>query len=126
MEEEKLKEIQDRYIDLTGALPSSIELRIALCKATNRINTVLAIEDLRQVVINENPLGHKISQLVQFGQLVALGERDSAKIHARAAIKAGASTTELLGVVELALITSGMPAYSLGVEIISEETQPRQ
>ncbi|CAG4930902.1 carboxymuconolactone decarboxylase family protein [Acidithrix sp. C25] len=126
MEEEKLKEIQDRYIDLTGALPSSIELRIALCKATNRINTVLAIEDLRQVVINENPLGHKISQLVQFGQLVVLGERDPAKIHARAAIKAGASTTELLGVVELALITSGMPAYSLGVEIISEETQPRQ
>ncbi len=126
MEEEKLKEIQDRYIDLTGALPSSVELRIALCKATNRINTVLAIEDLRQVVINENPLGHKISQLVQFGQLVALGERDPAKIHASAAIKAGASTTELLGVVELALITSGMPAYSLGVEIISEETQPRQ
>lgn len=126
MEEEKLKELQDRYIDLTGALPSSIELRIALCKATNRINTVLAIEELRQVVINENPLGHKISQLVQFGQLVALGERDPAKIHARAAIKAGASTTELLGVVELALITSGMPAYGLGVEIISEETQPRQ
>jgi len=32
----------------------------------------------------------------------------------------GASTADLVGVGETALVTSGMPAYSLGIEIIAE------
>ena len=68
----------------------------------------------------DNPLGRQTSQLVHFGQLVALGEGGPAREHARAARRAGASLAQLLGVVELALITSGMPAYGLGVEILTE------
>ncbi len=41
-------------------------------------------------------------------------------MHARAALRAGATLPELMGAVELALITSGVPAYSLGVEVLSK------
>ena len=79
-----------------------------------------AIEALRRVLILDNPLGRKTGQLVHFAQLLAVGKAAPARLHARAARKAGASLAELAGVAELALITAGMPAYSLGAEILAE------
>jgi 4-carboxymuconolactone decarboxylase len=58
--------------------------------------------------------------LVHFGQLVALGSAGPAHLHARAARKAGATIADLVGVAELALITAGMPSYSLGVQIVAD------
>ncbi len=112
--------IRNAYVELVGHVPASIEKRIEVARATDRERAVVAIEKLREALIMDNPLGRKTGQLVHFGQLLALGEQGPAKLHARAARQAGASLAELVGVAELALITSGMPAYSLGIEIISD------
>ena len=112
--------IRARYVELTGKVPPSIETRIEVNKQAGRLDAVEAIEELRQVLIMNNPLGRKVGQLVHFSQLVALGEASPARLHARSAYKAGATISELVGVAELSLITSGMPAYSLAIEIIGE------
>lgn len=111
--------IRGAYLELLGQVPASIEGRITVSSNAGRIESIIAIENLRDELIMNNPLGMKTGQLVHFGQLLALGEGSPAISHAGAAYKAGASIAELLGVAELALITSGMPAYALGVEIIS-------
>jgi hypothetical protein len=49
-----------------------------------------------------------------------VGKAAPARLHARAARKAGASLGELAGVAELTLITAGKPGYGLGVEILAE------
>ncbi len=112
--------IRSRYIELTGKVPPSIETRIKVAKQAGRLDAVESIEELRQVLIMNNPLGRKVGQLVHFSQLVALGDATPARLHARSAYKAGATVSELVGVAELSLITSGMPAYSLAIEIIGE------
>jgi len=114
------RRIRQSYIDLTGAVPASIEARLLLAEATGRQDAVAAIEAMRRELIMANPLGRKVGQLVHFGQLLALGRGEPARMHARSARRAGASLAELSGVAELALITGGMPAYGLGVEILSE------
>ena len=112
--------IRAKYTELFGTVPAAIEARLALADQTGRQQAVEAIEALRQVLIMDNPLGPKTGQLVHFGQLLATGKAGPARLHARAARNAGATLSELAGVAELALITAGMPAYSLGVEILSE------
>jgi 4-carboxymuconolactone decarboxylase len=116
----RTERIRARYVELTGSVPDSIERRLALSTAAGREDAVETIENLRDSLIMHNPLGRKWSQVVQFGQLVALGKAGPARLHAGAALRAGATLAELTGAVELALITAGMPAYSLGVEILSE------
>jgi len=112
--------VRNSYSELTGSVPESIEVRLKLAEATERGGAVSAIEALRQSLIMDNPLGRKVGQTVQFAQLVALGQGGPARLHARSALLAGATLRELMGVVELALITGGMPAYSLGVKILGE------
>jgi alkylhydroperoxidase/carboxymuconolactone decarboxylase family protein YurZ len=53
-----------------------------------------------------------------------LGHEEAALLHARAALRAGARFEDLAGVAETALITAGVPGYSLGlhaIEILLEE-----
>lgn len=113
-------EIRAGYVELTGSVPAGIEARLALGERTGRSRAVSVVEALRAELILANPLGRKTGQLVHFGQLLALGKAGPARLHARAARRAGATLEELVGVAELALITAGMPAYSLGVEVLSE------
>ncbi|GAA3083804.1 hypothetical protein GCM10020000_82580 [Streptomyces olivoverticillatus] len=61
-----------------------------------------------------------MQQLVHFGQLLALGRAHPARLHAQGALHAGAGIADLIGVTETSLITSGVPAYALGMEIIAE------
>jgi len=112
--------IREAYVGLFGQVPLSIEHRIELAELTGRLDAVEVIEALRRALVTENPLGAKQQQLVHFGQLVALGHRELALLHARAARRAGATPAELVGVVETALITAGMPAYSQGVSTLTE------
>ncbi|MHB1931275.1 MAG: carboxymuconolactone decarboxylase family protein [Acidimicrobiales bacterium] len=120
--DERVARIRAGYRELTGSVPPSIETRLDLAEHTGRLSAVEAIEALRDELIVANPLGRKTGQLVHFAQLVALGKAGPARLHAQAAHRGGASVEELVGVAELALITAGMPAYSLGVEIIAELT----
>lgn len=115
-----LEPIRDRYRSTYGFVPSGIEERLRVAGALGRVATEDTFAILRQVVLDENPLGKRVQQLVHFGQLLVLGRADAARLHARGAVYAGASLTDLAGVAETALITCGAPAYALGMDIVAE------
>lgn len=114
--------LKQTYGSLFGYLPGGVEARLTVSKRAGRLGTLDTIEDLRRHLIAENPLGLKTQQLLHFGQLLALGQRGPATLHATGALQAGSSFAELLGVAETALITAGMPAYHLGVSILADLT----
>lgn len=117
---QRAEAIRDRYREVFAAVPPGIEARIAVAEATGRLEAVESIEQLRSVLLAGNPLDARVQQLVHFAQLVALGREGPARLHARGAIRAGAKPADLVGVAETSLVTAGMPAYALAVEIIAE------
>lgn len=120
---QRAEAIRDRYREVFATVPAGIEARIAVAEATGRLDAVETIEQLRRVLLSENPLDARTQQLVHFAQLVALGRDGPARLHARGAVRAGATPADLVGVAETSLVTSGMPAYSLAIEIIAEMTE---
>lgn len=122
---ERAEAVRERYRSVFGSVPASIEDRLAVAERTGRLDAVEAIERLRRTVLAGNPLEPRVQQLVHFGQLLALGRGGPARLHARGALRAGAESGDLVGVAETALITAGMPAYSLGIEVIAEILGPK-
>lgn len=115
-----LEPIRDRYRSTYGFVPEGIEERLRVAGALGRLDTEDTFATLRHLVLDENPLGKRVQQLVHVGQLLVLGRADAARLHARGALHAGANLADLVGVAETALITCGAPAYALGVEIVAE------
>lgn len=108
------------YHAMLGEVPSHVRERWTAVAALGRPELIEAIEGLRAVAIKDNPLGLRVQQLVQLGQLLVLGQEGPARLHAKAALRHGASLLDLLGVVETAFVTAGVPAFSLGVRILDE------
>jgi 4-carboxymuconolactone decarboxylase len=108
------------YHAMLGEVPPHVRERWAVVAALGRPELIEAIEELRAVAIADNPLGLRVQQLVQFGQLLVLGQEGPARLHAAAALRQGASPADLLGVAETAFITGGVPAFSLGVRLVGE------
>ena len=108
----------DVYVGLANPVPPPDQGTVPVL--TGRASALEAIDALRRVVITESPLGPKQQQLVQFAQLLVLGEQQLAPLHTDAARRAGATAAELIGVVETALITAGIPAYTLGLSTLQE------
>lgn len=118
--EERAEAIRERYRQMFGAVPAGIEQRIAVAEAAGRLHAVEEIEELRRVLLAGNPLDGRVQQLVHFGQLVALGSTQPARLHARGAMRAGATIADLVGVAETSLVAAGMPAYALAIDIVGE------
>lgn len=116
----RIEAVRDRYRATFGAVPSGVEARLRVAQVLGRLDTEEAFAQLRHIVLADNPLGGRVQQLVHFGQLLALGRADPARLHARGALHAGADLAALVGVAETALITAGTPAYALGIEIVAE------
>ena len=110
---------QDRLNPLSAAIPLAAESSPAPADVAGRLEAVEVIESLQRALVKENPLGVKYQQLMHFGQLVVLGHREAASCQAAAARRAGATPPELIGVVETAMITAGMPAYNLGITVLT-------
>jgi 4-carboxymuconolactone decarboxylase len=108
------------YHAMLGEVPPHVRERWAAVADLGRPELIEAIEALRAVAIAQNPMGLRVQQLVQFGQLLVLGQEGPARLHAAAALRHGASPAELLGVAETAFITAGVPAFSLGIRVIDE------
>jgi 4-carboxymuconolactone decarboxylase len=108
------------YRAMLGEVPSHVRERWAAVAALGRPELIEAIEGLRTVVIAESALGLRVQQLVQFGQLLVLGQEAPARLHATAAMRHGATLEDLLGVVETAYLTAGIPAFALGVRVLDE------
>lgn len=119
-QDERAEHIRERYRQIFGSVPAGIEDRIAVAGATGRVEAIETIEQLRAVLLAGNPLGARVQQLVHFAQLVALGRAGPARLHARGALRAGATLRDLVGVAETSLVTAGMPAYALAIEILAE------
>ncbi len=117
---EREEAVRDRYRDAFGTVPAGIEDRLAVAAAAGRLEAVESIEALRRTLLADNPLEPRVQQLVHFGQLVVLGHEGPARLHARGARRAGASYSDLVGVAETALVTGGMPAYGLAIEILAD------
>ncbi len=115
-----IDDIRARYESTFGKFPESVQKRFKLAELADRLDSVFEVESLRKKLLAENPLPAKVQQLVHFAQLLALGADEPAALHARAAVKAGATPTEMMGVLETTLITAGMPRFSKGVEIVAE------
>lgn len=109
-----------RYLEMFNDVPPGIEARLQVAQDTGRMSAVETIEELRRVLLSDNPLDARTQQLVHFAQLIALGREGPARLHARGAVRAGASLRDLVGVAETSLVTSGMPAYGLAVDIVCE------
>jgi 4-carboxymuconolactone decarboxylase len=109
------------YRQILGHVPPNIASRWDVEKRVGRHATGIAIEALRRECIGENnPLGLRWQQTVQFAQLVVLNREVEAGRHAVAALRAGATLEELAGVAESSLIVAGMAAYSLGLRIVGQ------
>jgi len=117
---QRAEAVRARYRDTFGTVPAGIEDRITVAEATGRLHAVETIEELRRVLLADNPLGPRIQQLVHFAQLVALGRDGPARLHAAGASRAGATVPDLVGVAETSLVTAGMPAYALAMGIIAD------
>ena len=112
--------LESRYEDLLGHYPKKLSQRLELASLVGREDAIIAIEAFREQLIANNPLDRKTQQLVHFSMLIARNEYGAAKLHAAAAMVAGASLQELHGVAETAAIVCGMPGYSLAVDLISQ------
>ncbi|MEU1290387.1 carboxymuconolactone decarboxylase family protein [Kitasatospora sp. NPDC005856] len=112
--------VRELYRATLPTVPAGVQERLRLARKFGRLPTEEAIAQLRHIVLTDSPLGARTQQLVHFGQLLALGREHPARIHARGALHAGATLTDLIAVAETALITAGVPAYALGTEIITE------
>ena len=109
------------YQQMCGQVPPHVRERWAVIARAGHPEIIEAVEALRGELIGRNPLRDwRVQQLVQFGQLVALGHEGPARLHARAAISHGATIDDILGVVVTAYVTAGVAAYSLGIQLIAE------
>ncbi|MFF4367136.1 carboxymuconolactone decarboxylase family protein [Streptomyces sp. NPDC001594] len=111
--------VRERYRSTLGTVPAGVQERLRLAERSGRLATEEALAALRHLVLTDSPLGARVQQLVHFGQLLALGRAEPARIHALGALHAGAGIADLVGVAETALITAGVPAYALGTEIVA-------
>lgn len=115
-----LEDIKARYIELVGEVPEGIQKRFDVGEVTNRINAFIAIKELRNELIHKNTLGARVQQLALFGQLLTILKLEPAELHARAAKKAGTSLEKLVGAVETALNTAGIPSNVGGITILHQ------
>lgn len=116
--------IRKKYEELLGFVPANLEKRIVLAEKAQRQKTIEVVENSREHFIHKNALDAKTQQLIHFALLIGAMHEKPAKLHAKAAVKAGATLEELFGVCETAIITGGMPSFSLAVDCVFEAFNP--
>ena len=115
-----MENIRKKYEELLGFVPENIEKRLKLAALSDETDAMEIIEKYREKLIYNNPLDKKTQQLVHFALLIGGMHKEPAKLHAKAALKAGATIKELFGICETAAITGGMPAFSMAVDCVFE------
>lgn len=112
-----------KYQETFGHVPENIRQRSTLAEQTGREKSLTVIEAMRDVLLTDNPLGPKQQQMVHFAMLIGAEAYEPARLHAQAALKAGATVSELFGICETAAVVKGMPGFSKAIEIIYDLTQ---
>jgi 4-carboxymuconolactone decarboxylase len=119
-------DIRERYRDLVGHVPKTVETRLALAEQVHRLPAIAAIETMREELLHRNPLDRRTQQLVHLAMLIGAGEDAPARLHVAGALKAGVTPTELFGVCETAAVVGGMPAFSRAVDVVASVLKATQ
>ncbi|QBD83469.1 carboxymuconolactone decarboxylase family protein [Ktedonosporobacter rubrisoli] len=118
MDPQELEALRQRYVELIGYVPPRILARTDLLARLDP--ELLSLEEtVRAHAMYPKCFDVKTSQLMLFGMLLVLLS-DAAHLHARAALRAGATWEELSAVVNLAFLFRGLPAANRGAQIIQE------
>ncbi len=115
-----MKDFRKKYEELLGFVPENIEKRVQLAEKADELEAIDVIEKFREKLIYNNPLDKKTQQLVHFSLLIGSMYKEPAILHAKGALKAGATARELFGVCETAAVTGGMSAFTLAVDCVYE------
>lgn len=118
-----IEEIRARYRALLGEVPENINIRFELSEKVGRVAAFEAIEAFRFELLNNNSLDKRTQQIVHFAMLIGAGEDGPARLHAKGALRAGATISDLFGVCETAAVVGGMSAFSRSVEVVSSVIQ---
>ncbi len=104
------------YAELIGFVPPRIQARTDLLA---RLDPELLSmqEELRRHCMYPKCFDVKTTQLMLFGMLL-MNLQDAARLHATAALRAGATFEELSAVVNLAYLFRGLSAANVGSEIL--------
>ena len=118
MTQDELQALRQRYIDLVGFVPPRIQARTDLL---GRLDPELLVmeEEIRVRAMYPSCFDVKTAQLMLFGMLL-VQLVDAAHLHARAALRAGATWEELSAVVNLAFLFRGLSAANRGAQILQE------
>ena len=114
--ETELAALRGPYGELIGFVPPRIQARTELGARLDP-ELLRLQEEVRMRAMYPDCFDVKTAQLMLFGILLALLS-DTARLHAIAARRAGASWEELHAVVGLAYLFRGMPAANLGAEVV--------
>jgi len=114
--DEQVEKIRDFYVDLLGFVPPRIQARTDLLA---RVDPELLTmqEELRRHCMYPDCFDTKTSQLFLFAILLT-NLQDTAKLHALAAYRAGATFEELNAVVNLVFLFRRLSAANLRAEIM--------
>ena len=118
MDPDELERLRQRYVDLIGYVPPRIQARTDLLARLDP--ELLSMQEaLRAHAMYPKCFDTKTAQLMLFGMLL-VQLSDASHLHARAALRAGATWEELSAVVSLAFLFRGLSAANLGAQIIQE------
>jgi 4-carboxymuconolactone decarboxylase len=114
--DEKVEEYRAAYTDLIGFVPPRIQARTDLLA---RVDPELLEmqEQLRQHCMYPKEFDTKTSQLMIFA-IMLTQLNNAAKLHAIAAVRAGATLDELQATINLVFLFRGLSAANLGAELV--------
>jgi alkylhydroperoxidase/carboxymuconolactone decarboxylase family protein YurZ len=114
-----MEEYRSRYVDLLGFVPPRIRARTDLL---SRLDPELLArqESVRERAMYPDAFDTRTAQLMLFGMLLMDLAENTARLHAVAARRSGATWEEMSAVVGLAYLYRGLPAANLGAQIVHD------
>lgn len=114
----EIERYRQTYRDMLGFVPPRVGSRLDALSESNP-ELLLAQERVRNLIVYNEVLDQRTTQLVLFGVL-AVQLRDAAKLHGLAALRAGASYQELQAVLDLAYLFGGLSVANHAPSILAE------
>jgi 4-carboxymuconolactone decarboxylase len=114
--DEQVEEYRQTYHELIGFLPPRIRARTDLLARVDP-DLLEMQENLRQHCMYPDAFDVKTAQLMIWG-IMLTQLNAAAKLHAIAALRAGATLEELTAVMNLVFLFRGLSAANLGAELI--------
>lgn len=111
---EEVKTILERYEKETGGVGKHIKVM-----AEENPELLRAYMNLRSVILtNDGVLTRKVKELILIGIFAASRFEPGIEIHAKGALRAGATKREIFETISLALLAAGTPSFFAGAKAL--------